>query len=146
MANIAAEIIEDAKENYVPYKYGALYDSGRSDEYDPNKRLDITQIGMWFGGASDIGMGSSSRKVGHAKGSAEASVAGAQSGHIIDPSVYALEQHENLSFRHPVVGPVSNPQAKYLERPLLKATPTVIPRLKQAIFGSAYGPDFGADD
>jgi hypothetical protein len=130
MANIAADIIADARDNYVPYQDGALRDSGASDEYNPSAGMTIVEIGMWFAGGPAAGMGSEGRKIGHASASGRAAAAGL---HVIDPTSYALEQHENPAFIHPVLGPVSDPQYKYLEKPFLKAVPSVLPRIAKAI-------------
>lgn len=105
MAKIAAEIIEDAKENYVPVDTGDLKASGDSDSYDETKLFSIIKIAMWFGG--EVGP--------------EALEHG-----VKDVRSYALEQHENLLFHHNVGGP------KYLERPFLIAEPTMLKRIADA--------------
>lgn len=130
MANIAADIIQDARDNYVPYRDGALRDSGASDEYNPSANVTIAEIGMWFAGGPPLGMGSSGRKVGHGS---EAGRVAQEGMHVIDPRDYALEQHENPAFVHPVLGPVSHPQWKYLETPFNKMVPNVLPRISKAI-------------
>jgi hypothetical protein len=106
LATIAREIIEDAKENYCPYLFGHLKASGDSDEYQPNKGIQLTQIMMWFGGV----VGPEAKEAG-----------------IVSANHYALEQHENMEFKHPIGGP------KYLERPFDKVRPTILPRLAVAI-------------
>jgi hypothetical protein len=108
---IAHEIIEDAKENYVPFLFGHLKASGDSDEYTPGKGIQLTQIMMWFGGV--VGP--------------EALEAG-----IVSAEKYALEQHENLEFKHSIGGP------KYLERPFDKVRPTILPRVAKVI-GESLG-------
>lgn len=127
MADIAAEIIQRAKDEFVPYRDGPLRDSGMSDEYQPGRGIQITEIAMWFAGPGAVlGMGSSGRQVGKSTLHAEVAQAGL---HVTDPTVYALEQHENLSFVHPVLGPVTSPQAKYLERPYMEMMPNILPRI-----------------
>jgi hypothetical protein len=112
---IAHEIIEDAKENYVPFRTGVLKDSGDSDEYIPNRGIELTQIAMWFGGV--VGP--------------EALEHGVRSA-----QEYALVQHEDLTFHHEFGGP------KYLERPYDQAVGKVPDRLAQAV-SNALGGDSG---
>jgi len=119
MANIAADVIANAKNGFVPWKLGHLSDSGRSDDYEPGQGVGITEIGMWFGGPPDAGGG----------GAAMSAAVVEQEGlSVIDPSKYALVQHEDLSFNHPMGG-----GAKYLEKPLLAMLPNILPRLAKAI-------------
>jgi hypothetical protein len=119
MANIAAEVIQDAKDNYVPVKFGNLKDSGRSDEYEPGRGMGITEIGMWFGGPPDVGSG------GAGVSTAAATQAGLSA--TADPALYALVQHEFLGYHHTIGG------AKYLEKPLLAMLPKILPRIARAI-------------
>lgn len=106
MAVIAAEVIEDAKENYVPVDTGDLRDSGDSDDYVPDSTEEVTIVAMWFGGEV------TAEELAHGKK---------------DVREYALEQHENMEYRHSVGGP------KYLERPFVKIIDTVGPRIANAI-------------
>lgn len=106
MADIAKEVIEDAQENFVPVDTGALKQSGDYDEYEPGKGIGIAHIAMWFGGV----VGPEALEHG-----------------VIDVQAYALEQHENMEYRHNIGGP------KYLERPFMKAMPTILPRIAEAI-------------
>lgn len=127
MTVIASEIIEEAREKYVPYRFGALRDSAGFDEYEPGKGIRVTEIGMWFGAPGS----------GLDEGSALAVHEGLS---VKDPSVYAEDQHENLSYAHPVIGPVETPQAKYLEIPVLLKAPDVPQRIASAI-DAAGGPN-----
>lgn len=119
---ILGEVIEDARENYVPYKDGYLRDSAGWDEYNPNSTATITRLGAWFGApASEAQLGKATR-------------AFFEEGlNIARPERYAFEQHENLSYDHPNLGVVTNPQAKYLERPFLAAEPSIVPRIANAV-------------
>lgn len=126
MTKIAAEVILDAKENYVPVDTGNLRDSGNSDEYIPNRGQTVAQIAMWFGGV----------------------VTKEEAAHgVKDVRGYALEQHENLEYHHPAMdyktgfgGPVGGGPPgsgtggpKYLERPLQVMEPKVVPRIASRI-------------
>jgi hypothetical protein len=51
---------------------------------------------------------------------------------IVSAEKYALEQHENLEFKHSIGGP------KYLERPFDKVRPTILPRVAKVI-GESLG-------
>lgn len=129
MASIAADVITDAKTNYVPYKNGHLQESGDSDEYQPGSMMagGISQIKMWFGAPLSGGQ------------SAQALVIEIHEGvSTPDPSRYAWIQHE-INFEHPIVGPVTNPQMKYLERPFIAAEPTILARIAAAIEAATGG-------
>lgn len=111
MSIIAHEIILDAQENYVPVDVGNLRDSGDSDEAVENSTQEITQIGMWFGGEPTV----------------------EQTAHgVVDVRKYALEQHENMEYKH---NDPARPQAgaKYLERPFVTKMPDIGPRIARAI-------------
>lgn len=125
MAVIGREVIIDAQANYVPYDVGDLSKSGDSDEFEPGSSAGRVQIAMWFGGE----VGPEAASVG-----------------VVDVSAYALEQHENMEYHHPAMngnrqgGPVGGGPPgsgtggpKYLERPLQKMEPNVVPRLAAAI-------------
>lgn len=107
MSKIANEVIDDAKENYVPVDTGNLKDSGDYDDYEPNRGQTLAQIGMWFGG--DI-----TREQ-------------ALHGRNANARLYALDQHENMTYKHLIGGP------KYLERPFQKKFPQIRDRLAGAI-------------
>lgn len=126
MAVIAAEVIADAQETYVPIDKGDLRDSGDSDDWVPGGR-DIQQIAMWFGGEP------TSEQFAHG---------------MKDTRKYALEQHENLELHHP---PLKDRNfqthelqffrpggAKYLELPFDKMMPAIYPRIGDAV-ASALG-------
>lgn len=107
MSKIANEVIDDAKENYVPVDTGNLKDSGDFDDYEPNRGQTLAQIGMWFGG--DI----TREQAAH--------------GRTANAKLYALDQHENMTYKHQIGGP------KYLERPFQKRYSEVRDRLAGAI-------------
>lgn len=115
MEAIGKEVIVAAK-ILAPVKTGTLEDSGQSDDYDPTRKFTLSQIAMWFG--EEVGP--------------EATEHGIQSAHD-----YALVQHEDLSFKHPLKG-----QAKYLEIPFMQMQPTFLPRIAAAV-GRAMGSGAG---
>lgn len=127
MQKIAMEIIEEARDTYVPYKFGALRDSAGYDDYKPGEGIKATEIGMWFGAPG------SSSTPGEA-------IAVHENLTVKDPSMYAEDQHENLSYEHPIVGPVTAPAAKYLETPFTLKQPDVAERIARAI-DDIGGPD-----
>jgi hypothetical protein len=120
MQKIAMEIIEEARDTYVPYKYGALRDSAGYDEYEVGKGIKVTEIGMWFGAP---GGGSPAGEA----------IAIHENLTVKDPSLYAEDQHSNTSYNHPIVGPVTAPSAKYLEIPFTLKQPEVAERIARAI-------------
>lgn len=116
MANIARDVIADAKgetwdDSMVPILSGALRDSGDHDEYAPGRAQSFIQIAMWFGAP----IGPEAREAG-----------------IKDTHVYAIAQHEDLTFAHEYGG------AKYLEIPFEARKPEVAPRIAKAV-GRALG-------
>lgn len=125
MADIAHEIIEDAKANYVPWETGELRDSGNADEYTPNSGAEITEIKMWFG---------QSRSESANAAIQAAILVGDLSGAPRDPSEYAEIQHEDMLFKHPRGG-----GPKYLEIPFNKVLNTIVPRIASKIFESWGG-------
>lgn len=138
MANIAHEVVDDAKDNYVPFRFGGLKDSGDADEYDPNgSGVDITQIAMWFGGPAAVSVSDVSV---HSIASKQHRAIHSEGLHIVDPSLYALAQHEDLSYHHHPPPDQTGP--KYLERPLIKIQDTIVPRIAKAA-GIALGTDLG---
>jgi hypothetical protein len=131
VASILAEVIATAKDGLVPFRTGELNSSGGSDDYEPGKDIQITQLYCWFG-APPTGEGSTTQ----AMNEAESATAGLHT--IVPPSEYALIQHEDLTFNHPGGG-----GPKYLEIPFLAAVPTVIPRIAAAIGNvSQMNPEF----
>lgn len=111
MAMIAHDVIIDAQVNYVPVDTGDLLRSGDSDEASEGTTQAVNQIAMWFGGeltGEQLSVG------------------------VKDVRAYALEQHENMEFKH---HDATRPQAgaKYLEKPFLAAVPTVGPRIANAV-------------
>jgi hypothetical protein len=130
VANILADIIQDSRDNYVPYQNGPLRDSAGSDEYVPAAE-NVLEMGCWYASpGGHIGLGSQTRQV----GKKTAHLAAKEQGlHVEDPSLYAIVQHEDPSFKHPVLGPVATPQDKYLEKPFNKMIPNVMPRVTKAI-------------
>lgn len=108
MSKIASEIIQDSKDNYVPVDTGNLKDSADFDDYQPNRGQTLAQIGMWYAG--DI----TAEQIAH--------------GLNVNAKLYALEQHENLSYRHHGGG-----QAKFLEIPFDKKFGEIRDRLAAAI-------------
>ena len=122
MQQIAEEIIEDARANYVPYRDGYLRDSAGWDTFKPTTNADVTKIGMWFGAPmSGIQM-------------RQTATALLQLGvKTPRPDKYAWDQHETISYIHPNLGVVTNPQAKYLERPFLKREPSFLAEIADAV-------------
>lgn len=130
VANILADIIIDSRDNYVPYMNGVLRDSAGSDEYVAASD-NIAELGCWYAAPGGIkGMGSQGRQIGK---STKASYAREHGLHVEDPTIYAIVQHEDAEFKHPVLGPVAKPQWKYLEQPFNAMTPNIIPRVSAAI-------------
>lgn len=130
MADIAEEVIADAKENYVPKLTWRLHDSGGSDEYNPKANMGFAEIRMWFGAPPD-GVSSGQETI---AGSAAIAMG---LNLVVDPSEYAYVQHENMEWTHPNGG-----GPKYLERPFIAKLPTVVPRLAAAV-GRALGFEGG---
>ena len=136
MADIAHEIIEDAKDNYVPYETGALHDSGDADEYDPATSPDITEIAMWFGAP-----GSQIESSPGARTTLEVTVKRRMTENegltqTKDPSLYALEQHENMIYKHHPPPDQTGP--KYLERPFNARAPRMAEEIAESV-GIAFG-------
>lgn len=130
LANILADVIIDSRDNYVPYQNGVLRDSAGSDEYVPSAE-NFLEMGCWYAAPGGIiGMGSQGRQVGKSTSAGHAREMGL---HVEDPTLYAVVQHEDPEFKHPVLGPVATPQWKYLEQPFNKMTPNIMPRITDAI-------------
>lgn len=124
MAEIMAEVIQDAKANYVPIETGALSDSGASDEYVRGRGISVVEISAWFGAPGGPSGGMSSGAV--SIGVSAATQAGLHA--VKDPSEYALDQHETLTYQH-----INGGGPKYLERPFLAKVPEIFSRLVRAI-------------
>lgn len=107
MSSFAHDVIAYAKEGaFVPFQYGNLESSGDFDDYVPEE-TDILKIACWFGspiGAEGLSLG------------------------VVDTSKYALIQHEDLTFNHPLQG-----GPKYLENPFTEMVPELQPRIASAI-------------
>ncbi len=128
MANIAAEVIEVAKDRYVPIDIGNLRDSGRSDEYQPNRGQTITTIRMWFGGTEDE-LTVNEMEAADITGRKAYFGSAKRIRYKINPANrYALEQHENMSYDHHGVG-----GPKYLEIPFNNIIHTIQPRIASAV-------------
>jgi hypothetical protein len=136
LQNICRDIIVDSRTNYVPYEYGDLQDSAGWDEWNEAtmSAKDIIEMRVWFGAELKI---KQSRKAIKAAIKAATNEGATKD---VDPSVYAWEQHENLSFNHPNVGVVTNPQNKYLEKPFLDMEPKILGRVATAI-SRVWGSD-----
>lgn len=133
MADIAHEIIEWSGAVFVPKDTMALYDSRDADEYDPKLDVDITQIGMWYAAPGSIkdpgGMHVVATDAKGNKGTYRQSV-GHGGGMVLKrPEVYALDQHENMSYDHSPEHGKGGGGPKYLERPLNAKLPEIMPRL-----------------
>lgn len=130
MAEIAHEVIQDAKDHYVPFKFGPLKDSGGADEYKPNGSMkvpEITEIRMWFGAPVAASASLEGKRLSFNEGGLS----------VQDASAYALEQHENLTFKHNPPPDMTGP--KYLERPLLAKFDQIEERLAKAMFAVDIG-------
>jgi hypothetical protein len=136
MSKILEEVIEDSRANYVPYKDGYLRDSAGWDEWSDvkNSAKDLIELRMWFGSPLSASQARQADKIWMTHGLK-----------VPDPSAYAEDQHENLSYHHPNVGVVSNPQAKYLEKPFNIMEPKILGRLSNAI-SVAWGGSLSSDD
>lgn len=155
MQNILAEVINHAQ-IIVPVRFENLKKSGNHDMYVQNSALvkspTILEMKAWFGAPpSETGSGNagysfvqttdlegslieSGRKIGKQntgmvklKGN-QAQEAGAVGENTVDPSEYALRQHEEIGFHHPLGG-----QPKYLETPFIAIEPTVLKRIADAV-------------
>lgn len=140
MQAIGRDVIAYARENnFIPYDTGALYDSGDSDDYDPNTNATITKIAMWFGGpprtlsAEAAGVGNT---VEHLR-ALGLKLVGQDVLQTKDASIYAMEQHENMQYDHHGIG-----GPKYLERPFLAFYPAIQGRIAAAA-GIAIGFTMG---
>lgn len=129
MATILLEVVETSRDKYVPYRDGYLRDSAGSDSWDgyTMNAGNIVEMRCWFGAPASAAQIRQGVRAGHSEGVK-----------FIDPSIYALDQHENLSYHHPIIGPVSMPKAKYLETPFNEMQPKIMPRLGNAI-NAAWG-------
>lgn len=126
MSDIAHEIIDLARDEFVPKKTWALHDSGDADEYLPDtvNNPEITEIKMWFGAPL-------SEK---AKTESGLAIAAGDIAGVKDPSEYAWIQHEDFNLHHPNGG-----MAKYLEIPFDLYKDSVPQRIGEAIAKSWGG-------
>lgn len=108
MAKMAQETIQLAQSGYVPIDTGNLNDSGDWDEYEPNRGQTLAQIACWFAG--------------------DVSREQALHGRTTSPQKYALDQHENFTYRHPRGG-----GPKYLEKPFMEKSAEMASRIAGAI-------------
>lgn len=137
MANIAHEVIADARDNYVPYKSGALHDSGDADEYSESMDSEITQIAMWFGGPLSATQGHGGEAAVTFEGerfTATGKGVSTDKKKIVDAAEYAFQQHEYMHKSYTKLG--TGP--KYLELPLMKIIDTIGPRIANAV-GLSWG-------
>lgn len=133
MADILSEILADSKENYVPRDTMALHDSGAHDEYDPAIDQDITQLAIWYAAPGYANVSADTNFV--TATDVEGKVIGTyrqSTGHgggmvLKQPERYALEQHENMEYKHPFGS------AKYLEIPFNKRAHNVPAEIAAAI-------------
>lgn len=162
MSKIVEEILIDSQDNYVPIDTGDLRESGDCDRYDPEAQTgDLAtpktfRMAVWYAGA--IGPGGSlfgrmntesTVHAGHRMGSrTRRNIRTYGPEHLgfhlqspqfkewynRDPPKYALDQHENLSYKHGLNYSGTGPgQAKYLERPFNAKRSEVAPRIASAI-------------
>lgn len=160
MADIMREVIIDSQENYVPVDTGDLHDAANSDDYTPGSGATITKIAAWYASPGDQGGGpglaglttkahsGEDTSIGSRAAAQAATVKGKMArlkslheagGGIHEPRLYALDQHENPTYKHGLNYSGSGPgQMEYLKRPFDKKVGSMLQRIGIAV-GRAMG-------